>query len=383
MSRTTGVAHRFRAARLPMRHSRQWAIPVWATVLILSPAIVAPVAAGEIADDTLAPGFAARFGETAGSWYTDAERHVIAPARQAVTGLLSDPLALALRNRLSGAAQGLASVTQGFIIEPAVRESAALTQSAAEALRRYLVTSGTASAESGRQSGDPAGFWLATRADMAQQAMSLPDLSDRDALRSLAEDDPLEPLNRLVFALNRQFQAYILDPLSGVYLDRMPAGARSSLRNFFHNLREPATLVTSALEGELHDAGIAGARFGINSTLGVAGFFDPATEMGLTVRPRNLEDALCRYGLPPGPYLVLPVLGPATVRDAAGRLATVVMYFEVMGVSVYLPYRITDIAVQYTEAKTKQSLIDSLASDPYVAQKIFYRAATSLGCAGR
>jgi phospholipid-binding lipoprotein MlaA len=349
-------------------------------VLVLLAAILAPAAAGEIADDNLAPGFA----ETLGSWYSGAERHVIAPARQAVTGLLSDPLTLALRNRLSRAAQGLAAAAQGFILEPAARESAALTYSAAEALHRYLLTSDSAPAgdptASGRQAGDPAGFWLATRADMAQQTMSLPDPSDRDALRSLADDDPFEPLNRLVFSLNRQFQAYILDPLSGVYLDRMPAGARSSLRNFFRNLREPATLVTSALEGELHDAGIAGARFGVNSTLGVVGFFDPATEMGLTVRPRNFEDALCRYGLPSGPYLVLPFLGPATVRDAAGRLATVVMYFEVMGLTVYLPYRITDIAVQYTEAKTKQDLIDSLSSDPYVAQKIFYRATASLGC---
>ena len=341
-------------------------------MLVILSAIAAPATAAEVADDTLA----ARTAGTLGSWYGDAERQVIAPARQAVSELLADPLALALRNHLSRAVQTLASTAQGLVLEPVARAFTALTHSAVAA----LPASGTAPAETGRQSADPTGFWLATRADMAQQTVTLPDLSDRDALRSLAEDDPLEPLNRLVFALNRQFQAYILDPLSGVYLDQMPVGARSSLRNFFRNLREPATLVTSALEGEMHDAGIAGARFGINSTLGVIGFFDPATEMGLTVRPRNLEDALCRYGLPPGPYLVLPVLGPATLRDAAGRLATVVMYFEVMGGMVYLPYRLTDIAVQYTEARAKKDLIDSLASDPYVAQKIFYRTMTSLGC---
>jgi phospholipid-binding lipoprotein MlaA len=199
-------------------------------------------------------------------------------------------------------------------------------------------------------------------------------------LRRLEGDDPLEPLNRLVFAINRQFQSFGLDPLTRFYLEQMPPGLRLALRNFFRNLREPATFVSSALEGEMQDAGVAGARFGINSTLGVAGFFDPATEMGLTVRARGFEHTLCRFGLPSGPYLVLPVLGPATLRDSVGRIATVVMYFEVMGLPIYLPYRLGDIAVQYAEAKTTQELVDSLSSDPYVAQKIFYRITSSLGC---
>jgi phospholipid-binding lipoprotein MlaA len=102
--------------------------------------------------------------------------------------------------------------------------------------------------------------------------------------------------------------------------------------------------------------------------------------MGLTVRARGFEETLCRFGLPSGPYLVLPVLGPATLRDSVGRIATVVMYFEVMGLTVYLPYRLSDIAIQYAEAKVNQDLLESLAGDPYVAQKIFYRITSNLGC---
>jgi phospholipid-binding lipoprotein MlaA len=150
--------------------------------------------------------------------------------------------------------------------------------------------------------------------------------------------------------------------------------------NFFRNLREPATLVSSVLEGQLADAGTAAARFGINSTLGIAGFRDPATDFGLSVRPRNLEETLCVYGLPSGPYLVLPVLGPATLRDTAGRIATVLMYFEVMGAPIYVPYRISDIAVQYANVKDKMDLINKLSTDPYMAQKALYLALRDLGC---
>jgi phospholipid-binding lipoprotein MlaA len=98
------------------------------------------------------------------------------------------------------------------------------------------------------------------------------------------------------------------------------------------------------------------------------------------VRPRNFEETLCVYGLPTGPYLVLPVLGPATLRDTAGRVATVVMYFEVMGASVYIPYRVSDITVQYANVKDKMDLMNELSTDPYVAQKALYLALRNLSC---
>jgi phospholipid-binding lipoprotein MlaA len=102
--------------------------------------------------------------------------------------------------------------------------------------------------------------------------------------------------------------------------------------------------------------------------------------MGFTVRPRNFEETLCVLGLPAGPYLVLPVLGPATLRDTAGRIATVVMYFEVMGASVYIPYRISDITVQYAGVKDKIDIINKFSPDPYVAQKALYLAMHELNC---
>jgi len=142
----------------------------------------------------------------------------------------------------------------------------------------------------------------------------------------------------------------------------------------------PPTIVSSALQGQFGDAGTAAARFGINTTLGIAGFRDPATEMGYRVRPRNLEETLCTYQLPSGPYLVLPFLGPATLRDAVGRIATVVLYFEVMGAAVYIPYRFTDFTVEYAAVKDKIRLMNNFSSDPYAVQKAVYLALQALRC---
>jgi phospholipid-binding lipoprotein MlaA len=340
--------------------------------------------------------FVTRLGEIAGDLYEAAQRDVLTPSRQIAADLLKQPLAIAAGEQLNTAASAIATTAQSFVIEPVVRQSTevltgpelrnwyqavdAATHSAGDALRRAILTPGSETAEDELAVSAAALSWIATAADVPRPPLSPPNLSDRDMLRRLEGDDPLEPLNRLVFAINRQFQSFGLDPLTRLYLEQMPPGLRLALRNFFRNLREPATFVSSALEGEMQDAGVAGARFGINSTLGIAGFFDPATEMGLTVRARGFEHTLCRFGLPSGPYLVLPVLGPATLRDSVGRIATVVMYFEVMGLPIYLPYRLGDIAVQYAEAKTTQELVDSLSSDPYIAQKIFYRITSSLGC---
>jgi len=210
--------------------------------------------------------------------------------------------------------------------------------------------------------------------------VAIPGVPDSDIMRNLDGSDPLEPFNRLMFRLNGGLQAKLLDPISRLYLENTSPEVQYGVGNFFRNLREPATFVSSALEGQLNDAGTAAARFGINTTLGIAGFRDPATELGYTVRPRNFEETLCVYELPSGPYLVLPILGPATLRDAAGRIATVVMYFEVMGASVYIPYRISDITVQYTNVKEKIDAVNQLAPDPYQTQKALYLALRELSC---
>jgi ABC-type transporter lipoprotein component MlaA len=386
-----GRWYRRRAVCCAVRITRRIALAVGAML----PVVLAPAMAETAQPDNTA-GFVTQLGQIASGLYGAVQRDVVNPSRQVAADLLNDPRTIAAGEQLNAAARTVATTAQRFVLEPVVRESAevlgsaelrdsyqaieTMAHSAGDALRRAILTPAPETADDELAASAAALSWIATAADVPRPPLSSPNLPDRDMLRRLEGDDPLEPLNRLVFAINRQFQSFGLDPLTRFYLEQMPPPVRLGLRNFFRNLREPATLVSSALEGEMNDAGIAGARFGINSTLGIAGFFDPATEMGLTVRARGFEHTLCRLGLPSGPYLVLPVLGPATLRDSVGRIATVVMYFEVMGLTIYLPYRLGDIAVQYAEAKTTQDLVDSLSSDPYIAQKIFYRITSGLGC---
>jgi phospholipid-binding lipoprotein MlaA len=391
-----------RAARRQEGTAHRWALAVSAALaLSLSSSLAS--AATENVDTITEPSLASRLGEIAGSVYDKAQSGLIAPSRKAAEELLAHPRTQEIYQRLSATAQGLVALADTHVLQPISRESAefigrsemrrsyeafsAIAGDLAEKLRlRILDPLIAALGHAAERAMAPppapsaAVASLAIAADPLAQALAIPGLPESDILRNLDDNDPLEPFNRLMFRLNGGLQAKILEPASTFYVDHTSAGVQLGVGNFFRNLREPATFVSSALEGQLDDAGTAAARFGINTTLGIAGFRDPATELGYTVRPRNFEETLCAYQLPSGPYLVLPILGPATLRDAAGRIATVVMYFEVMGASVYIPYRISDFTVQYAMVKEKMALINTLSSDPYAAQKALYLTMRDLGC---
>ncbi len=187
----------------------------------------------------------------------------------------------------------------------------------------------------------------------------------------------------MMFGLNNALRRGVFDPASDLYRRWATPDVQSGVHNFFANLREPVTITSNLLEGRLPEAGNATARLGINTVLGVAGILDPATKYGFPSQPRNLEQTLCTYRLPAGPYLVLPVLGPATLRDSVGRLATAVAYYEVMGLGVYVPYRLTDIALQYSDVRDRIRFVDSLSVDPYLAQRAAYLSTRTLTCGGQ
>ena len=362
--------------------------------------IPAPTAAEALytsaGDPGTGPSLASRVGEIAASVYDKAQSDLIAPSRQAAEQVLADPRTQTIYRHLSEAAQDVAALADPDVVRPVWRRSyeavSAAASDCAEKLRLWVLdplVAGlqrlTEDATEPPRAPDAAVPRLAVdvTADPFRQVSTIPGLPDSNILRNLDGSDPLEPFNRLMFRLNRGLQAKVLDPVSNLYTEQTSPGVQLGVGNFFRNLREPATFVSSALEGQLSDAGTAAARFGINTTLGIAGFRDPATELGFTVRPRNFEETLCTYGVPSGPYMVLPILGPATLRDAAGRLATVVMYFEVMGTSVYVPYRVSDITVQYANIKEKMALMDKLSLDPYASQKALYLAVRDLNCGGQ
>lgn len=135
-----------------------------------------------------------------------------------------------------------------------------------------------------------------------------------------AERDPLEPTNRAVFGFNELMYQWILDPVTDTYQFLTPRAVRRSLGRFFDNLGEPATLVNELLQLNPKRAGITSARFVVNTTVGVAGLFDPATRIGLDGNDTDFGETLGVYGIGAGWYLVVPVMGPSTVRDLVGSV---------------------------------------------------------------
>lgn len=134
----------------------------------------------------------------------------------------------------------------------------------------------------------------------------------------IAADDPLEPFNRRMYRFNAQFDRWVFLPAVNGYRLVMPDFAEKGVSNFFDNLLEIRNFANNALQVKGKDSLVTGGRFLINSTLGIAGLFDPATKMGLLRREEDFGQTLGFWGVGAGPYLVLPLLGPSGLRDAGG-----------------------------------------------------------------
>jgi phospholipid-binding lipoprotein MlaA len=130
--------------------------------------------------------------------------------------------------------------------------------------------------------------------------------------------DPFERVNRSVYRFNERLDRAVLRPVTVRYVRHVPPKVRRGVRNFVYNLREPTTIVNNLLQGKVTDAASDTMRFLLNTTFGLVGIFDVATHLGLERNREDFGQTLGKWGVPPGPYLVLPLLGPSTVRDATG-----------------------------------------------------------------
>jgi phospholipid-binding lipoprotein MlaA len=131
--------------------------------------------------------------------------------------------------------------------------------------------------------------------------------------------DPLEPVNRVVYHFNDGVDHLLVTPAAELYQGRMiPAFVRTGLRNFFSNINDVIVFVNDLLQGKFVDAESDLGRIVINSTAGVLGFMDVATDAGLVKHNEDFGQTLGVWGFDDGPYLVLPLLGPSNVRDTVG-----------------------------------------------------------------
>lgn len=140
------------------------------------------------------------------------------------------------------------------------------------------------------------------------------------AVRSPYEEasDPLEPVNRAIYTFNDTFDRYLLRPVAERYQEYVPGVARTGVRNFYNNLQEPVTIVNQLLQGKPGNAAGDTMRFGFNTIFGVLGLMDVATGWGLEKHNEDFGQTFGVWGFGEGWYLVLPLLGPSTVRDTAG-----------------------------------------------------------------
>jgi len=179
--------------------------------------------------------------------------------------------------------------------------------------------------------------------------------------------DPLEPFNRAMFGFNDAVDRAVIKPVAKGYRAVVPGIVRTGVSNFFSNLEDVWILVNNVLQGKFQDGFGDFGRVFINSTLGVAGIFDFASDMGIQKHNEDFGQTLGRWGVGSGAYLVLPILGPSTVRDGFGFLldtkADLVFYIDGVRVhnSLYVTHKISD----RTNLLDASSVVEEAALDKY------------------
>jgi len=153
--------------------------------------------------------------------------------------------------------------------------------------------------------------------------LALAWLSGCASTRTVASDprDPLEATNRQIYAFNDRLDAAVVRPVAQVWADLMPQPVRTGVRNVLGNLGDVWTAVNAALQLKGQVALESAMRVAVNSTFGIYGLLDIASEAGIEKRREDMGQTLGRWGVQPGPYLVLPIFGPSTLRDAAAMPA--------------------------------------------------------------
>jgi phospholipid-binding lipoprotein MlaA len=193
--------------------------------------------------------------------------------------------------------------------------------------------------------------------------------------------DPLEAVNRAVFDFN-QFIAAPVRRFSAKIERTVDPSVIRGLRNFLNNIAEPSVALSYLAEGEASHTRLALKRFILNTVEGPLGFRDVAAAEGLGQRPANLTDVLCHYGVPPGPYVVLPFYGGMTLRDLVAQVATISAGYAAFG-EIYLGYRIASLTLGTLDRPGAFRQVQFLVNgrlDPYAASKAWQRMQAGALC---
>lgn len=188
------------------------------------------------------------------------------------------------------------------------------------------------------------------------------------------EVDPFEDVNRTVYGFNEAVDDNLLEPVSRAYKDNAPEVVQDGVSNFFGNLRDVSTLANQILQFKPVESVETLGRILVNSTIGLGGLFDVASDMGLTTDDEDFGQTMGVWGVEEGPYVVLPLLGPSTVRDGAGLFvdttsdANMIDKTEGIGFISSSTINIIDKRVELLPATDMLDLSD----DPYTMMRSSY-----------
>jgi phospholipid-binding lipoprotein MlaA len=179
--------------------------------------------------------------------------------------------------------------------------------------------------------------------------------------------DPMESWNRRVFAFNEKVDRAVLKPVAETYRDVVPVFVRTSINNVLGNFYDVWSTANHFLQGKFRTGAEMGMRVLTNTVFGALGVMDPATEMGLVRRAEDFGQTLGTWGLPTGPYVVLPFLGPSTLRDSVGYFADRQASPSVLPGADADRYAITALELLNTRTNLLQAgnFVDSVALDKY------------------
>ena len=178
--------------------------------------------------------------------------------------------------------------------------------------------------------------------------------------------DRFERFNRGVYKFNDGLDRAVAKPVARAYVKVTPRPIRTGVSNFLSNLESPITIVNELLQGKLKGMGIDTARLVINTTIGIGGLFDPATKMGLQAGDEDFGQTLGKWGVSSGPYLMLPLFGPSSVRDGISRVPDTFLHPRYYIEDDWTRYGLT--AVDFVDTRAGLLQTDDVlqrAFDPY------------------
>ena len=186
--------------------------------------------------------------------------------------------------------------------------------------------------------------------------------------------DPFEDINRTVYGFNEAVDDNLLEPVSRAYKDHVPEVAQDRVSNFFGNLRDVSTLANQILQFKPVESVETLGRILVNSTIGLGGLFDVASDMGLTTDDEDFGQTMGVWGVEQGPYVVLPLLGPSTVRDGVGLFVDTTsdanMIDKTEGIG-FISSSVINIIDKRVELLPVTDMLD-LSDDPYTMMRSSY-----------